>query len=104
MSRARTRCFNADWRWSRMPASIDTSAVPTPIFLSPFLRSSTFEWNDIVGCLPCADGCSCGPPGHTSRDFFAPSEMHARPVEEPELALESLEPLLLEELDEVVAL
>src|ERR1017187_5583485 len=46
-----------------MPASIDTSAVPTPIFLSPFLRSSTFPRNDSAGCLPPA-GCSCGPPGH----------------------------------------
>jgi hypothetical protein len=66
--------------------------------------SSTFEWNDIVGCLPCDDGWSCGPPGQASSDFLDWSEMQARPVDEPDVALlESLE-LLLGELDVVDAL
>src|SRR5579872_1379165 len=76
-----------------MPASIETSAVPTPIFLSPFFRSSTLEWNDICGCLPPA-GCSCGPPGHAVSAAVALSVTHAPPL-----------PLLdeLEELDEAGA-
>src|SRR5579863_4278490 len=63
-----------------MPASIATSAVPMPIFLSPFLRSSTLEWNDICGCLPCT-GLSCGPPGHADSEFFAVSDTHTPPDE-----------------------
>src|SRR5271170_5988579 len=59
-----------------MPASIETSAVPTPICLVPFLMSSTFEWKLTAGALPPA-GCSCGPPGHAVSVLCALSEMQA---------------------------
>src|SRR5438046_1798036 len=67
------------WRASRIPASICTSAVPTPIFLSPFFSSSTFEWKDILGLLSCPEGFSEGPAGHASRSCFAFSGTHAGP-------------------------
>src|SRR5579883_3458957 len=66
-----------------MPASIDTSAVPTPICLLPFLMSSTLPRNESCGCLPCAVGLSCGPPGHAVSAFCAESPMQAMVVELP---------------------
>jgi hypothetical protein len=49
--------------------------------LSPFFRSSTLEWNDICGCLPCT-GLSCGPPGHADSEFLAVSDTHTPPDDE----------------------
>src|SRR5215471_20917052 len=65
-----------------MPASIDTSVVPTPICLLPFLMSSTLPRNESCGCLPWV-ACSCGPSGQFVSAFCAESPMHAMVDELP---------------------